>query len=43
MQAWPLTGRTEELKIIAGALCPDEPYTGVVIAGWASPKRSSIR
>src|ERR1700761_3730238 len=33
MQAWPLTGRTEELKIIAGALCPDEPYTGVVIAG----------
>jgi DNA-binding CsgD family transcriptional regulator len=33
MQTWPLTGRAEELKIIAGAVCPDEPHAGVVIAG----------
>ena len=33
MKAWPLTGRAEELNVIADAFCPDRPYVGVVITG----------
>jgi DNA-binding CsgD family transcriptional regulator len=33
MRTWPLTGRAEELNVIADAFCPDKPYVGVVITG----------
>jgi DNA-binding NarL/FixJ family response regulator len=42
MQAWPLTGRAEELSVIAGALCADEPYAGVVIAGSAGVGKTRL-
>jgi hypothetical protein len=35
MRTWPLTGRAEELNVIADAFCPDRPYVGVVITGSA--------
>jgi DNA-binding CsgD family transcriptional regulator/tetratricopeptide (TPR) repeat protein len=33
MRTWPLTGRAEELNVIADAFCPDRPHVGVVITG----------
>ena len=33
MRTWPLTGRAEELSVIADAFCPDRPHVGVVITG----------
>jgi len=42
MQAWPLTGRVEELEVIAGALCPDQPHGGVVIAGSAGVGKTRL-
>jgi DNA-binding CsgD family transcriptional regulator len=33
MQTWPLTGRAEELEVIADVLGADGPPTGVVISG----------
>jgi DNA-binding CsgD family transcriptional regulator len=42
MQAWPLTGRAEELNVIAGLLCADEPYAGVVIAGSAGVGKTRL-
>jgi DNA-binding CsgD family transcriptional regulator len=42
MQAWPLTGRAEELEVIADALCADAPYPGVVIAGAAGVGKTRL-
>jgi len=42
MQAWPLTGRAEELAVIADVLCPDGPYAGVVIAGPAGVGKTRL-
>jgi hypothetical protein len=42
MQAWPLTGRAEELEVIAGVLCPDGPHAGVVIAGSAGVGKTRL-
>jgi DNA-binding CsgD family transcriptional regulator len=42
MQAWPLTGRAEELEVIADALCPDGPSGGVVIAGSAGVGKTRL-
>ena len=42
MQAWPLTGRAEELEVIADALCADAPYSGVVIAGAAGVGKTRL-
>lgn len=42
MQAWPLTGRAEELDVIAGALCADGPDAGVVIAGSAGVGKTRL-
>jgi len=42
MQAWPLTGRAEELEVIADALCADGPYAGVVIAGAAGVGKTRL-
>ena len=42
MQAWPLTGRAEELEVIADAFCPDKPYAGVVIAGSAGVGKTRL-
>ena len=42
MQAWPLTGRAEELEVIADVLCPDGPYAGVVIAGSAGVGKTRL-
>jgi len=33
MRTWPLTGRAEELNVIADAFCPNSPHVGVVITG----------
>jgi hypothetical protein len=42
MQAWPLTGRAEELSVIAGVLCADEAYGGVVIARSAGVGKTRL-
>ncbi|MGO9731381.1 AAA family ATPase [Mycobacterium sp.] len=42
MQAWPLTGRAEELEVIADVLCADGPYAGVVIAGCAGVGKTRL-
>ncbi len=42
MQAWPLTGRAEELRVIADALRPDGRYAGVVIAGSAGVGKTRL-
>ena len=42
MQAWPLTGRAEELEVIADVLCADGPYAGVVIAGAAGVGKTRL-
>ncbi len=42
MQAWPLTGRAEELEVIADVLCADGPYAGVVIAGSAGVGKTRL-
>jgi hypothetical protein len=42
MQVWPLTGRAEELGVIADVLCPDGPYAGVVIAGSAGVGKTRL-
>ncbi|MGH3563093.1 MAG: AAA family ATPase, partial [Mycobacterium sp.] len=41
MQAWPLTGRAEELKLIADVLGDDE-HAGVVIAGRAGVGKTRL-
>ncbi|HEX7322872.1 MAG TPA: LuxR C-terminal-related transcriptional regulator [Mycobacterium sp.] len=41
MQAWPLTGRAEELKIVADVLGDDE-HAGVVIAGRAGVGKTRL-
>ena len=42
MRTWPLTGRAEELDVIADAFCPDRPYVGVVIAGSAGVGKTRL-
>jgi DNA-binding CsgD family transcriptional regulator len=42
MRTWPLTGRAEELKVIADAFCPDKPCAGVVIAGSAGVGKTRL-
>ena len=42
MQAWPLTGRAEELEVIAGVLRDDGPFAGVVIAGSAGVGKTRL-
>jgi DNA-binding CsgD family transcriptional regulator len=42
MQSWPLTGRAEELEVIADALSGDGPYAGVVIAGSAGVGKTRL-
>ena len=42
MRTWPLTGRAEELKVIADAFCPDRPSAGVVIAGSAGVGKTRL-
>jgi predicted ATP-dependent serine protease len=42
MQAWPPTGRAEELSVIAGVLCADEAYAGVLIAGSAGVGKTRL-
>lgn len=42
MQTWPLTGRAEELRVIADAFCPDRPYVGVVISGSAGVGKTRL-
>ncbi|MGA8327972.1 MAG: LuxR C-terminal-related transcriptional regulator [Mycobacterium sp.] len=42
MQAWPLTGRAEELKVIADVICADGPYAGVVVAGPAGVGKTRL-
>jgi DNA-binding CsgD family transcriptional regulator len=42
MQVWPLTGRAEELDVIADVLCDDESYAGVVIAGSAGVGKTRL-
>jgi DNA-binding CsgD family transcriptional regulator len=42
MRTWPLTGRAEELKVIANAFCPDTPSAGVVIAGPAGVGKTRL-
>lgn len=42
MQAWPLTGRAEELEGIAGALCADGPSAGVMITGSAGVGKTRL-
>lgn len=42
MQAWPLTGRAEELEVIADALAPDGPYAGVILAGSAGVGKTRL-
>jgi DNA-binding NarL/FixJ family response regulator len=42
MRTWPLTGRAEELRVIADAFCPDKPYAGVVITGSAGVGKTRL-
>lgn len=42
MRTWPLTGRAEELNVIAEAFCPDRPYVGVVITGSAGVGKTRL-
>jgi DNA-binding NarL/FixJ family response regulator len=42
MRTWPLTGRAEELRVIADAFCPDMPYAGVVITGSAGVGKTRL-
>lgn len=42
MQTWPLTGRAEELEVIADVLGADEPPMGVVIAGSAGVGKTRL-
>ena len=42
MQAWPLTGRAEELKVITDVFRADGPYAGVVIAGSAGVGKTRL-
>ena len=42
MHAWPLTGRAEELDVIADVLCDDASYAGVVIAGSAGVGKTRL-
>jgi DNA-binding CsgD family transcriptional regulator len=42
MVAWPLTGRVEELALIADALRADSDYCGVVIAGSAGVGKTRL-
>jgi DNA-binding CsgD family transcriptional regulator len=42
MQTWPLTGRAEELEVVADTLTADGPYSGVVIAGAAGVGKTRL-
>jgi DNA-binding CsgD family transcriptional regulator len=42
MRTWPLTGRAEELNVIADAFGPDRPYVGVVITGSAGVGKTRL-
>src|SRR5947209_18208357 len=42
MQAWPLTGRAEELKVISDVFRADGPDAGVVIAGTAGVGKTRL-
>jgi len=42
MHSWPLTGRAQELDVIADALFDDEFYAGVVIAGSAGVGKTRL-
>jgi len=42
MQAWPLTGRAEELGVIADVLYPDGPSAGVTIVGSAGVGKTRL-
>jgi DNA-binding CsgD family transcriptional regulator len=42
MQAWPLTGRVQELGVISDVLRDDGPYAGVVIAGSAGVGKTRL-
>ena len=42
MQAWPLTGRAEELSVITDVFRADGPYAGVVIAGSAGVGKTRL-
>src|SRR3984885_4436974 len=42
MRTWPMTGRAEELRVIADAFCPDMPYAGVVITGSAGVGKTRL-
>jgi DNA-binding CsgD family transcriptional regulator len=42
MQAWPLTGRVEELKVITDVFHVDGPDAGVVIAGSAGVGKTRL-
>lgn len=42
MQAWPLTGRAEELKVITDVFLADGPFAGVVIAGSAGVGKTRL-
>lgn len=42
MQAWPLTGRAEELEVIADVLGADGPQAGVVIVGSAGVGKTRL-
>jgi DNA-binding CsgD family transcriptional regulator len=42
MQAWPLTGRAEELEVIADVFRADGPHASVVIAGSAGVGKARL-
>ena len=42
MQAWPLTGRAEELEVIADVFRADGPHAGVLIAGSAGVGKTRL-
>ncbi len=42
MQTWPLTGRAEELEVIADVLGADGPHAGVVIVGSAGVGKTRL-
>ncbi|MBV8785547.1 MAG: LuxR family transcriptional regulator [Mycobacterium sp.] len=42
MQTWPLTGREEELEVVAEVLGADGPHAGVVIAGSAGVGKTRL-
>src|ERR1700679_2412462 len=42
MHSWPLTGRAEELDVIADVLADDESYAGVVVAGPAGVGKTRL-